>query len=311
LEECSAGTLTLIDIPRLAARYRDLPPFSGPPMGLTEAMPVEQHSVHVVAATVGFLSLGLLWLTVLWGTTLRVGWGLTRVRHQTLYGVHQTMTLVGLTLGLVHALAQLAVPGGPVHLVDEWIPFTNGHDPLGIGLGVVALELLVALAASVLIQRRLGYHRWRMLHIAAYLAFTLLCAHVLISGSDTRSTGVRLLVAAGWAATIVVRIATTHRAARVPRLVAERISARLRGRQVMVNVDPTRCVRFGFCEHEAPEIFQLRGDGRLTYRPAVPTGQVEQVIAAARVCPARAIVLSRPATTMVMSAELPGDRVQA
>ena len=75
----------------------------------------------------------------------------------------------------------------------------------------------------------------------------------------------------------------------------------------MVNVDPSRCVRFGFCEHEAPEVFQLRGDGRLTYRPAVPDGQVEQVLRAARVCPARAIMLGRAATTMVMSAE----RVQA
>jgi ferredoxin len=62
-------------------------------------------------------------------------------------------------------------------------------------------------------------------------------------------------------------------------------------------------VRFGFCEHEAPEIFQLRGDGRLTYRPGVPASQLQQVIQAARVCPARAIVLSRAATTMVMPAE--------
>jgi len=266
-------------------------------------MPIEQQSVHLVAATVGFLSLGLLWLTVLWGTTLRVGWGLTRVRHQTLYGVHQTMALVGLTLGLVHALAQLAVPGGPVHLLDEWVPFTNGEDPLGVGLGVISLETLLALTVSVLLQRMLGYHRWRMLHISAYLAFTLLCGHVLISGSDARSAGVRLLVAAGWLSTLVLRVATTYRAAALPKLVAERLAARLRGRQVLVNVDPGRCVRFGFCEHEAPEIFQLRGDGRLTYRPAVPTGHVEQVIQAARVCPARAIVLSRPATTVVMSGD--------
>src|SRR5256885_1154597 len=124
-------------------------------------MTTAQHSVHLVAASVGFLSFLLLWSTVLWGTLLRVGWGLTRVRHQTLYGVHQTVTLVGLTLGMVHALAQLAVPGGPVHLIDEVLPFSNGRDPFGIGLGVIALELLIALAASVLIQRRLGDHRRR------------------------------------------------------------------------------------------------------------------------------------------------------
>ncbi|TMM40956.1 MAG: hypothetical protein E6F99_03240 [Actinobacteria bacterium] len=266
-------------------------------------MPTGQQSVHLVAASVGFLSLILLWLTVVWGTLLRVGWGLTRVRHQTLYGVHQTLTLVGLTLGVVHALAQLAVPAGTVRLVDEWLPFTNGRDPFGIGVGVISLELLISLAVSVLVQRILGYHRWRMLHITAYFAFTLLCAHVLISGSDTRSTLVRAVVAVGWLSVLLLRVATTYRAASVPRRAAERVAARLSGRQVTVNVDPSRCVRFGFCEHEAPEIFQLRGDGRLTYRPAVPARQLDQVIQAARVCPARAIVLSRAATTMVMPAE--------
>jgi sulfoxide reductase heme-binding subunit YedZ len=266
-------------------------------------MPVQQASVHIVAASVGFISLILLWLTVIWGTLLRVGWGLTRVRHQTLYGVHQTVTLVGLTLGIVHAAAQLAVPGGPTHLIDEWLPFTNGKDPFGVGVGVIALELLIALTISVLIQKKLGYHRWRMLHMVSYLAFTLLCAHVLISGSDTKSDWVRVVIVLGWLSVLMLRVVTTQRASSVPKRMAERLAARLRGRQVMVNVDPSRCVRFGFCEHEAPEVFQLRGDGRLTYRPAVPAGQVEQVIQAARVCPARAIVLSRSATTMVMSGE--------
>ena len=266
-------------------------------------MRTAQQSVHLIAASVGFISLFLLWLTAVWGTVLRVGWGLTRVRHQTLYGVHQTLTLVGLTLGIVHAVAQLAVPGGPVHLIDEVLPFSNGRDPFGIGVGVISLELLVALAVSVLIQRMLGYHRWRMLHLTAYLALTLLVAHVLISGSDTKSVWVRGVVLAGWLATLLLRVLTTHRVAGLPRRVSERVDARVRGRLVTVNVDPGRCVRFGFCEHEAPEIFQLRGDGRLTYRPAVPAGQLQSVVQAARVCPARAIMLSRPATTVVMSAE--------
>src|SRR2546421_1113366 len=266
-------------------------------------MPTQQHSVHIVAASVGFLSFFLLWSTALWGTLLRVGWGLTRVRHQTLYGIHQTVTLVGLTLGVVHAAAQLAVPGGPVHLLDEWLPFTNTKDPFGIGVGVIALELFIALAASVLIQRMLGYHRWRMLHLTSYLAFTLLCAHLLISGSDTKSIAVRVVIVACWISVLLLRVATTTQAASVPRRVAERMAGRISGRQVMVNVDPSRCVRFGFCEHEAPDIFQLRGDGRLPSRPAVPAGQVEQVVQAARVCPARAIMLSRTATTMMMAGD--------
>ena len=271
-------------------------------------MTPEQHSVHIVAASVGFTSLALLWATVVWGTTLRVGWGITRVRHQTLYGVHMTLALVGMTLGLVHGLAQLAVPGGPVRLVDEWLPFADNRDPFGIGLGVLGTEMLLALLVSVLVQRRLGYHRWRMIHLLAYLAFTMVSAHVLVSGSDTRTPQVRLLITLGWLSALLVRLGTTARAASVPRRIAERVAARVRGEQVMVNVDPNRCARFGFCEHEAPEVFQLRGDGRLTYQPSVPAGQAEHVLRAMRVCPARAIALSREATTMVMSGERMGTR---
>jgi ferredoxin len=119
---------------------------------------------------------------------------------------------------------------------------------------------------------------------------------------------VRSVVVVGLVGVLGLRVVTTARAVSVPRRVAERWSARLRGRQVMVSVDASRCVRFGFCEHEAPEVFQLRGDGRLTYRPAVPAGQLEQVIGAARVCPARAIVLARAATTMVIPGERMGSR---
>jgi sulfoxide reductase heme-binding subunit YedZ len=162
---------------------------------------------------------------------------------------------------------------------------------------------MLALLVSVLIQRQLGYHRWRMLHLTGYLAFTLMCAHVLISGSDVGSPWVWGAVLVGWLSTLVLRLVTTRQAAELPRRFTDRVAARVRGRQVLVNVDPMRCARFGFCEQEAPDIFQLRGDGRLTYQPTVPAGRLEQAIGAARVCPARAIALTRAATTTV----LPGD----
>jgi sulfoxide reductase heme-binding subunit YedZ len=72
--------------------------------------------------------------------------GVDRLRHSTVYGIHHTVALLGLCLALVHALAQLAAPQGPVRLVDEVLPFLNPVDPLGIGVGVVGLEILLAAA---------------------------------------------------------------------------------------------------------------------------------------------------------------------
>src|SRR6187549_2863971 len=92
------------------------------------------ESVHLVAATVGFLSFFLIWVSVIWGLILRNGWISTRLRHAAIHGAHMITALMGLTLGTVHAFAQLAPPYATTHLVDVVVPFTNPTDPIGIGI---------------------------------------------------------------------------------------------------------------------------------------------------------------------------------
>lgn len=258
-----------------------------------------QQSVHLIAATVGFLSYGILWISVIWGVVLKNGWAFTRVRHATVYGIHQIMTLLGLTLGVVHGFAQLAVPGGPVRLVDQFVPFANPQDPIGIGLGVIALELMVALALSVLVQRWLGHHRWRKLHMLGYLAYVLLTAHVLMSGSDTGSMLVRLPIIASLLAVVALAAASLQGGRMSRRPGASGSNAA----DVVLNVDPGRCVRYGFCAHEAPALFRLRSDGRMNYRAAVPAEHVDDALRAAEACPARAIMIGRRPTAVVMATQ--------
>jgi ferredoxin/DMSO/TMAO reductase YedYZ heme-binding membrane subunit len=258
--------------------------------------------VHNIAHTVGFASYFLLFLTVAWGITLRAGWALTRFKHATIYGTHMTLALLGLTLGIVHAIVQLFNPLGTIGVIQEFVPFVDPRDPIGVGFGVIATELMLSLAISVLIQRKMGYTKWRSLHSFAYAAYTLLTAHLLISGSHVLSVPyIWPAVVASQIIVIALWLITSSQIKGVPRAVGERAGARLRAQQATVNVDPGRCVRFGFCEHEAPEVFQLRSDGRLAYQPQVPSEQIDAVIQAARVCPARAIMLTRQATTVVMS----------
>ena len=61
-----------------------------------------------------------------------------------------------------------------------------------------------------------------------------------------------------------------------------------------VEVNPNKCARFGFCEHEAPDIFYLESDGRFGYEAVVPIEKMEQVITAMDVCPRRAIKVKLP-----------------
>ncbi|MEV4412257.1 ferredoxin [Catellatospora sp. NPDC049609] len=253
------------------------------------------ESVHVIAATVGFTSFGLLWLAVLGGVALRNGWGLTRLRQPVAYALHQGIALIGLTLGLVHGLAQLAVPGGTITLVEVLIPFVDTHDPVGTGAGVLGLELVLAAAISIVVQRRLGFSRWRAVHTATYAGFWLISAHVLVSGSDVGPTWVWGTVYAAWLVTVALWFTTRSRARRAdgPSITAAG-PAHIQG-NLRVDVDPVRCARFGFCEQEAPEVFTLQGDGRLDYTAAPPVTRLDDVIRAVEVCPARAITVRHQA----------------
>ncbi|WP_203935675.1 ferredoxin [Planosporangium mesophilum] len=60
-----------------------------------------------------------------------------------------------------------------------------------------------------------------------------------------------------------------------------------------VAINPGKCMRFAFCEHEAPAVFKLTGD-RIDYKPSVPADQVDAVAMAVKVCPARAITMKLP-----------------
>ena len=105
------------------------------------------------AARAGALRHVWLTLAVLGGVALRNGWGLSRMRRPTAYALHQGIALVGLTLGLVHGLAQLAVPNGTIAVVEVIVPFVDTHDPIGVGAGVLGLELILAGAISIVISR--------------------------------------------------------------------------------------------------------------------------------------------------------------
>lgn len=250
---------------------------------------MEMDPVHVIAASVGFTSMGLLWFALIIGLALARGWMMTRVRHSTVLAAHGIFALMGLTLGTVHALAQMAPADATTRLIDVAVPFTHKVDPFGIGVGVIGLEVMIALALSLTIQRWIGFHRWRALHGLAYASYTLVTGHILISGSETGGWLVSAIVLAPWLLLIGLWL-IPRRGSSTP--LADKLTTRLRGNLTTVQVNPVKCARFGFCEQEAPELFTLRGDGQLSYRSVVPEQHVENALRAARACPARAIALN-------------------
>ena len=175
------------------------------------------------------------------------------------------------------------------------MPFTFWRDPIGVGVGVIGLEIMVAVALSIIVQRFLGYSRWRALHTLTYVAFTLVVAHVLISGSDAFRPHLAVAVLGAWLSVVVLWLVTTPLFARCAagRRLDQTAAARRSGGRRMPSGAPGSAsanTRHRRCSG-------LRGDGRLAYRASVPAEEAMPVIRAVKVCPARAITLSRVPTT--------------
>jgi DMSO/TMAO reductase YedYZ heme-binding membrane subunit len=138
--------------------------------------------------------------------------------------LHRNLSLLGLAFIVVHVLTAVLDSYVRIPLVSAVIPFASGYERFWLGLGAVALDLIIALIATSLLRGRLPRRWWRPVHLLAYLSWPVAFAHCLGAGTDLRQ-GWLLDMALG--CLLLVLTATTWRLASAARQVprAARVSA--------------------------------------------------------------------------------------
>jgi sulfoxide reductase heme-binding subunit YedZ len=98
------------------------------------------------------------------------------------------------------------------------IPFTASYRPLWTGLGIVAAELLVALAVTNHYRKRLRYSVWRRLHYLNFAVWAAATLHGLGAGTDSGSPAFLILYAitSGVIGTLALRRFSRPRPGAVP-----------------------------------------------------------------------------------------------
>lgn len=98
--------------------------------------------------------------------------------------VHRFLGILAGTFIAVHVGAvalDTVVPFSPTQLV---VPFSADYRPLATGLGIVAVELLLAVAVTNRLRSRLPYRIWRRAHYATIVVWLLATVHGILSGTD-------------------------------------------------------------------------------------------------------------------------------
>lgn len=141
----------------------------------------------LVARAAGLVAFGLLTLAVWLGLAMS-----TRLlgprRQKELLGWHQTLVWTALAMLVLHGCALLIDPTLKFGFLAVLVPGTAPWRPLAVAAGVVTAWLVLALALSFRVRRRIGQRQWRLFHYAGFGAFSLALGHGLTAGSDLRGT---------------------------------------------------------------------------------------------------------------------------
>jgi DMSO/TMAO reductase YedYZ heme-binding membrane subunit len=135
----------------------------------------------------GFIAYVLLTLAVSAGLVLRNRWQTARWPRIVTNEVHGYLSLLALVFIVVHVAAVLVDPFTRFRLSEVLVPLASHYRPLWMGLGTVALYLLLAVWISSRLRQRISYKVWRGIHVLAYGVYAAATVHGVGTGTDTQT----------------------------------------------------------------------------------------------------------------------------
>ena len=143
----------------------------------------------------GLVTLLLLTASVLLGVLTAGRFASPRWPRFLTAGLHRNLSLLALAFVVLHVGTTVLDSYTSIQLSAAFIPFISGYKRIWLGLGAIALDLLIAVLATSLLRTRLGYRAWRLVHWCGYACWPVAVAHGAGAGTDSRTS---------WAAAMTV-----------------------------------------------------------------------------------------------------------
>jgi sulfoxide reductase heme-binding subunit YedZ len=157
-------------------------------MSLPLASTVGPSAYWYLTRSTGTMAMILLTLSVVLGVIDVERYSTTRLPRFVVDGLHRTVSLLAVVFLVVHIVTAALDSFASIPLTDAVVPFAGTYRPLWLGLGAAASDLMIAVAITSLVRRRLGYRAWRLTHWLAYVSWPLALLHGLGTGSDVKTS---------------------------------------------------------------------------------------------------------------------------
>jgi sulfoxide reductase heme-binding subunit YedZ len=183
---------------------------------MTTAVTAAYHggtALWYLTRATGLVSLILLSGTVVLGIVSSVGWTAHRWPRFLSQVMHRNLSLFCLALIGIHIVTTVADGFVPIGYLDAFIPFLTPYRPLWVGLGALSFDLLLAVAITSGLRRRIGVRAWRGVHYLAYVCWPIAVLHGMGTGTDT-GLPIMLMIEVVCVGTVVGAVAWRLAAAR-------------------------------------------------------------------------------------------------
>lgn len=138
----------------------------------------------VLARVAGLGSYAALAVALVTGIALRTAvldWlGSNRV----LRSLHEYTTVLWIPLACIHLGALLLDSTARIGVPDLVVPFRAEYGTFALGLGALAVDVLLVVTVTGLLKRHIKPDLWKWLHRLSYAAFALIFFHAVLSGTD-------------------------------------------------------------------------------------------------------------------------------
>ena len=110
--------------------------------------------------------------------------------------VHRDLALVAVVFLVLHIVTAVVDPFTHLGIVAATVPFGSYYRTLWLGLGTVALELLIAVLVTSLARRWIGHRVWRAVHWLAYASWPIAALHSIGTGTDSSAPWMLVILSA-------------------------------------------------------------------------------------------------------------------
>lgn len=132
----------------------------------------------------GIVSLLLLTGVVCLGVLTSVRWSApTWPRFLTAH-LHRNLALLSVAFVALHVLSAVLDPFVELGWLTLIVPFSSVYRQVWLGLGVLSVDLVLAIIVTSLLRARIGLRTWRAVHWLAYAAWPLALLHGFGTGTD-------------------------------------------------------------------------------------------------------------------------------